>query len=258
MKTFTGVIALMLALMFGASSVVVAKEPIGGPGAPGAERMLPMPPGEIVSPEQFGTRLQDIDRQLTSIEAVFTQIEVAKTDQDKDKYADDLERRLDAYAKAMLGSITTALKQAELSAMSRGKEGSTELLKSFEDLAKKHEDRLKQIDGRAQKMRPKSGSISELVGGGKVALDWPMLKKIGDFFISPAEAAIALSVYTACHQSPPNQTACAQAVTSGIAQTAAAQTTFNACWNRYEGTRPKWWRAVLRAGCVTALGVRLA
>ena len=42
MKTLTGVLALMLALIFGASSVVVAKEPIGGPG--GTERMRPSGP----------------------------------------------------------------------------------------------------------------------------------------------------------------------------------------------------------------------
>lgn len=33
MKTLAGVLALVLALMFGASSVVVAAEPIGGPGS---------------------------------------------------------------------------------------------------------------------------------------------------------------------------------------------------------------------------------
>lgn len=216
--------------------------------------------GGIVSPAQFGTRLQDHDRQLTSIEGLFARIEAAKTTADKDKHADELNNTLAAYAKAMMESFDTAMKQAERANKSRGKEGSTELLKSFEGLAVKHENRLKVLDERAQKIKApaESSSTSEPVEGGRVARGWPMLEKISDFFISPAQAAIALSVYSACHQSPPNQTACAQAIQTGTTQAAAAQATFNTCWNKYENTRPKWWRAILRTGCVTALAARLA
>ena len=71
MKTLTGVLVLMLALMFGASSVVVAAEKAATPeaerihpvppppgaekgGPPAAERMFPMPPSDVrpaVSPQ---------------------------------------------------------------------------------------------------------------------------------------------------------------------------------------------------------------
>jgi hypothetical protein len=214
--------------------------------------------GEIVSPAQFGTRLQGNDRQLVSIEQLFTRMEAAKVTADKEKYSDDLSDALAAYAKAIMESFDTANKQAELAAKSEGKGGSTALLKPFEDLAVKHENRLKQLDERAQKIMgsPKSSSISEPAEGGRVAGGWPMLEKISDFFISPARAAIALSVYTACHQN--NPPLCTQYTAWGITQTQAAWVIFNACWNNLEGTRPKWWRAILRASCTTGLVVRLA
>jgi hypothetical protein len=211
-------------------------------------------PSERVGRPGAESALQGNDRQLTSIEALFTQIESAKTDADRDKHADDLEARLAAYAKAMVGSFDAAIKQAELAAKSAGKEGSTEPLKAFEDQAVKHENALKQLDNRGQKLLPKSGSISEPAKGGKLALGGT----IGDFFISPAEAAIALSVYNPCHLHPPTQPACNTAIANGITQAAAAHTAFNNCWNGLEGVRPKWWRAIRRVGCVVVLTARLA
>jgi hypothetical protein len=210
------------------------------------------------SSQERNTALQENDKALTSIEGLFSQIEAAKTDGEKDKYADDLERRIQAYAKAMVAAFNAALKQAELANKSQDKQGSTEALKAFEDLAVKHEGQWKELDSRAKKAKPKSGSIWGPALDGIPALGWKMLGQIGDFLISPAEAAIALQVYSACHQSPRNQAACAQALTSGAAQTSAAYANFNACWNSYEGTRPKWWRAFLRGGCALTLTARLA
>ena len=83
-------------------------------------------------------------------------------------------------------------------------------------------------------------------------------KERREFFIPQAKAAIALTVSNACHGNPVNQAACAQAIAAGVANGNAARATYNACWNSKEGVRPKWWRAVLRAGCVTALVARLA
>jgi hypothetical protein len=212
--------------------------------------------GAIVSPAQFGTRLQDHDRQLTSIEALVTRIEAAKLTADKEKYSDDLSASLAAYAKAMMESFDTAMKQAELANKSQGKQGSTALLKPFEDLATQHENRMKKLDARAQKIKAplKSSSTSEPAEGGKMARGWPMLEKISDFFISPAQAAIAITVAAACNQHPPNQTACAQAIATGVTQAAAARNTFNTCWNAAQ----KPLQGLKRLACTAALIVRLA
>lgn len=218
------------------------------------------------------------DRQLTSIETSFTQIENAKTAADKDRLADTLESRLAAYAKAMLESFDAALKQAETAAKSPVRRDSFELLKKFEDQLQSHERRLKRLDERAQKMKPSSSlqpiedgklavgwrmleKVSDSIGpaqeSGKATLGW-LLGKISDAVISPAQAAIALSIYNACSATPYNQAACIAATAAGHAQRIAAQNAFNACWNGLEGVRPKWWRAVRRAGCVTVLVARLA
>jgi hypothetical protein len=215
----------------------------------------------VAEAQERSTGLQANNSQLTSIEALFTQIEAAKTDRDKDKLAGNLESRLATYAKAMVASFTTAIKQAQLAAKTRGKEGSVELLKTFEDLAVDHENRLKRLDDQGQKM--KSGSTSEPAEGGRVALGWRMLDKISDFFISPAQAAIAVTSWNVCHGLNSNSTAaqwaaCANATSNAATQTTAAYATFNACWNGLDGVRPKWWRAIRRAGCVAVLVAKLA
>jgi hypothetical protein len=215
--------------------------------------------GTIVTCEAQG--LQANDSQLKSIEELFAQIGTAKTDGDKDKFADKLESQLSTYTKGMVASFGTALKQAELAAKSKGKEGNVEELKAFEDLAVRHENKLKQLEEQGKKM--KSGSILEPAEVGKVALDWRLLDKIGDFFISPAEAAIALAVYNVCHglnssSTPAQWAACNQAIAAAGPQRSAAQAAYNACWNGYEDRRPKWWRAILRASCVVVLVARLA
>lgn len=198
---------------------------------------------------QIGSDLRANDRQLMSIEGLVRQIEAAKTSAAKDRLADTLETSVAAYARAMVASFNAAIKQAE--------QGNVESLKSFEEHATNHENRLKQLDERGQKMAPRSGLIQEPAKAGKAALGW-LLETIGDFLISPAQAAIALSVYNACHQNPPNQAACASAVAGGPGQVSAAYATFNNCWNSLDGVRPKWWRAIRRAGCAAALTARLA
>lgn len=269
--------------------------------------------GGIVSPAQVGTRLQDNDRQLASIEQLFTRIEAAKLI--TDNYADELSVPLAAYAKAMMESFDTAIKQAELAARSQGKEGSTALLKPFEDLAVKHENRMKQLDGRAQKIvlqikegavqfdksllqqltpqergeflqtlhprgvkemeqrhpelfkgpptRPKSSSTAEPAEGGKVARGWPMLEKISDFFISPAQAAIAAGVAAACTGPAVVFDLCGQATLIASNQTSQAQTTFTACWNAAHGGGNKhWkhlhWKGTMQTACTAVLVAKLA
>ncbi len=199
------------------------------------------------------------DSQLTSIETLFNQIDTAKTDGDKDKSADSLERRMSDYAKAMTEAFNSALRQAELAAKSKGKQGNVEALKTFEDQAAKHEQRLKQLDDRGKKM--KSSFVPE--ASDRLALGWRMLDSLGSFFISPAEAAIALSVYGFCNGLNSNSTAaqwaaCNRAVANAIVQRRIAQSAFNSCWRNLEGVRPKWWRAVRRAACTAVYVARLA
>jgi hypothetical protein len=199
------------------------------------------------------------DSQLTSIETLFNQIDTAKADGDKDKFADNLERRLSAYGKAMSAAFNAALRQAELAAKSKGKQGNVEALKTFEDLATKHEQRLKQLDERGKKM--KSSSIPAT--GDRLAFGWRMLDTLGSFIITPAEAAIALNVYGLCHGLNSNSTAaqwaaCNRAIANAIGQRSAAQSAFNSCWSSLEGVKPKWWRAVRRAGCTAVYVARLA
>ena len=136
--------------------------------------------------------LQVNERSLTTIESLFARMESGKTSDDKDKVADEFESRLSAYAKSMMDSFATAMKQTEMFAKSQGKEGNVGSLKAFEDLAVKHENRMKQLDGRGQKLAPRSGVLTVPEEG--AARAWTMLKGIGDFIISPAEAAIAASV----------------------------------------------------------------
>ena len=198
------------------------------------------------------------DKQLTAIETLATQLQNAKTNAEKDRLADTFESRLAAYAKAMLSSFDSALKQAQTAAKSPPRSDSFAPLKRFEDHLQSHENRLKQLDSRMQKLKPQSSL--QLFEGRTVALGW-LLGQIGDAVISPAQAAIALSIYNVCSVSPStpaSQAACTKAISTGHNQRVAAQATFNACWNKYENTRPKWWRATLRAGCVTFLVARLA
>ena len=121
-----------------------------GPAGIAQERGTPglaNPAGQAnisISPAQFSTSLQARERELASIEQLFTRIEAAKLPAEKEKLFNELSQPLEAYAKGMMESSNTALKQAELR--------STGLVKPFEDLAVKHEQRMKLLDVRAEKI----------------------------------------------------------------------------------------------------------
>lgn len=217
--------------------------------------------GAVVSAPAFMARLQSNDKQLTSIETLMARMDAAKSSADKDKYADNLNDTLAAYSKAMLESFDTATKQAELANNSQGREGNIALLRQFEGLAVRHERKLKQVDARAQRMMkasPGTTSTSDPDEGDEVAGVWSILNKIGDFFVTPAQAAIALSGYNACSQKPPNQVACAAAIAKGIIDGNTARVQFNTCWNNQANVKPAWWRALKRTACTVALVARLA
>ena len=270
-------VALFSLMALGAGSAFAqAERP-----APG----LPSPSGQAgisISPAQFSTSLQARERELASIEQLFTRIEAAKLPEEKEKLSDELSQPLAAYAKGMIADFGTALKQAELGAKSQSKEGSTGLLKPFEDLAVKHEQRMKMLDERAQKIgrdiekgegEPKKSSfIAEPIEAVKVARGWPILEKISDFLISPAHALIAIPVVAACSQANPNSNppptaaqyaACQQAIQTANGLGAQAQTTFTSCWNSAHRHKLKrdghiHFLFTMHTACTTALVARLA
>ncbi len=249
-KVFT----LSLLLTVGVASVTgYAAEPISLP----QEKVITSENSQVL--RQFSSRLQNIDRQLASIDALVTRIESAKLVAEKEKYAEELDTALSVYAKSMKESYETAVQQAGLAANSQSKQGSLALLKPFEDLASRHESTLKRLDGRAQNiMSQKSSSIFEPAENWNVASGLIMIEKISDFFVPSANAAIALKVYSACHQNPPDNNACALAIVNGTKETAAAYNAFIECWNRYESVRPKWLRALKRLGCTALYIAKLA
>ena len=131
-------VALFSLMALGAGSAFAQTER-PAPGLPS-----PSGPGISISPAQFSTSLQARERELASIEQLFTRIEAAKLPAEKEKLFNELSQPLEAYAKGMMESSNTALKQAELR--------STGLVKPFEDLAVKHEQRMKLLDVRAEKI----------------------------------------------------------------------------------------------------------
>jgi hypothetical protein len=125
-------------------------------------------PSARAVPTDLTAKLQESDKRLTSIEEGFTRMEALKTI--GDKFGDDLNEPLAAYARGMSESFDAAMKQAELAARSQGKDGSIASIKMFEDLAKKHESRLKQLDGKGQK-------IVQQVKDGTVEIDKSLIEQ---------------------------------------------------------------------------------
>lgn len=206
---------------------------------------------------QFQTSLRANEIQLTAIERSFAKIEAARTPAAKDALADGFEREQTAYAKSMQERYSAALAQADLEVKTNGKQGSVAALKLFEDLAQSHEARLDTLSTRGKRMAPAGMAMMWPATVTHVARQEAPAWSPMDLLIPRAQAAIALVVYNACKQ-PRDNKVCAAAILKGTQDGVVARNTFNACWARYEGTRPKWWRATLRAGCTAALVARLA
>ena len=242
-------VALFSLMALGAGSAFAQTER-PAPGLPS-----PSGPGISISPAQFSTSLQARERELASIEQLITRIEAARLPSEKEKLSEGLSAPLDAYAKGMIENINTALKQAELGAKSQNKEGSTGLLKPFEDLAVKHEQRMKKLDERAQKIDrdiekgegeppKKTSSIAEPAEGTKVARGWPMLEKVSDFLISPAHAALAIPAVAACGPLTVASAGtafilCLTAVGTTIPLVGLAVSKFSTCWSAAHNHRIK-------------------
>lgn len=267
-------VALFSLIAFGAGTSFAQTER----AAP--ERPSPSSQSGITVPSaQFTTALQASDRQLASIEQLFTRIEAAKLPAEKEKLFNEISQPLDAYAKGMIENINTALKQAELGAKSQNKEGSTGLLKPFEDLAVKHEQRMKKLDERAQKIdrdiekgegeTKKSNFIPEPAEGAKVARGWPMLEKVSDFLISPAHAALAIPAVAVCGpltvaSAGSAFSACLAIVGTTIPAVALAVSQFSSCYGlahnhrRTQGHGHYHNLGIMRFTCAVTLIAKLA
>ncbi len=271
---------------------------------------------------QFRGTLQDADRKLKTIEQLFAQLEGMKTI--GNNFGDALNDPISQYAMAMSAAFDTAIQQTELAARTQGKEGSTGLVKPFEDLAQQHERGWKSIDDRGRAIvnrvkdggvliekslleqatpqdrdeflrnlspqgakevgqkypdlfkgkpssPPKSSSASEPNDSYRMARtrQWPVLEKISDLLIRPAQAAIALTVYSACHNSDGTSltaaqwATCLQVTQTAITQKAQAQNTYNSCAGAAHGGGDKhWkhlhWKFTMLTTCGAALVFRLA
>lgn len=184
------------------------------------------------------------ESQLTGIEATFARIEKTEAGPARDELAAPLEAQQQKYANVMLERYFAVVKQARTSVAG---------VKAFEDVAKRHEARLSALNARAQRLRPPGQAmLTAPVYLARQSASWG----IGDLFVAPAHAAIALSVYTACNQKKP--TLCALAVAKAAKDGAEARAAFNACWARYENRKPNWLRAALRVGCTVSLIIKLA
>lgn len=262
----------LFSLMASGASGAFAQTERGAPGLPSPASQA----GLIVSSAQFKDALQARDRQLTSIEQLFTRIEAAKLPAEKEKLSDELSQPLAAYAKGMIEDFDTAMKQAQLAAKSQGRQGSIGLLKPFEDQAVKHEQRMKNLDARAQKI---GGDIEKGEGAGetkksssivepaKVAHGWPMLARISDFLISPAHAALAIPVVAACGSLVAGNEAawlpCVKSFVIAIPAGVAAVNQFDACWgaaHRHKLRRDGHihFPALMHTACTATLVAKLA
>lgn len=227
----------------------------------------------LISTQSFERELKASDKALTAIENSFTKIENAKSAKERDALADGFERQLSVYARGMMKQCELALAQASQAAKTNGRAGSVKLPVLYEELAQQHEKRLKSLEARAEKLKgeikergggeaKKSGSIAEPTEGQEVAEPRTMVEESNEFFITP-EPFIVIAVNTACsglNRDSPREdwVKCANATVTANSQRAAAWAQYNSCWNSHANVKPKWWRAILRAGCVIALTARLA
>jgi hypothetical protein len=199
--------------------------------------------------QQSNAKLQANDRKLSEIEGIIARAESARG-KDKDQLSDSLSTSLSVYAKGMMDSFDTAINQAQMAAKSEGKRGTLELIEPFEALASKHEQQMNQASERGLHVWP-DGRVSFL----KMNNDshWVMLDSISDFFISPAQAAIAVPVVTAC-KSPTNWSICTPALATAAQQALVAKSEFKTCWDAAK----KPGQGIKRALCTAKLVARLA
>lgn len=222
---------------------------------------------EQVNPVAFKAALRSNEQALVQMERVQAQIEATKGDGPRDALAAAYESQQLRYVDVMQKQHDTAVQAVLCCGGPRpikdlvNNEAGMAQLNEFEMLAQRHERRTQELAIRGEKIAP-----------GRQTSFWQpdfdplrgvsvLLSSAHDFVFPPAHAAIALTVYNACKKNEAgtvNQQACAAAAAKAVIDSNAARQTFNACWAKYENTKPKWWRSVQRAGCTAALVARLA
>lgn len=201
------------------------------------------------------SRLRILDRSVSAIEQTFSELTKATAAPEGNAMSARFEAQQIEYAGAMLSEYNAALQQADLASKTGGRQGSIEALNNFELVAKSHEDRLRILDSRAQRVIENRGAPTASLPSSS-----PLLASADRFvgslvgmIIAPAHAAIALNVYNICKgngQSP----ACLQAIAKGVIDGKAAKSTFDTCWN----SKTKPFLALKRAGCTAVFVARLA
>lgn len=121
----------------------------------------------------FKAQLDPLGMKLSNIETLLGRVEGQKLVTERD--SEDLGKTMFEYAQGMKAAFDAALKEAELAANSKGKQGSVASLKHFEDTAKGHEARLKAVEAKTQ-------AIEAQLKTGTVKLDRVQLQKL-----SPAD-----------------------------------------------------------------------
>lgn len=135
-------------------------------------------PGADATPA-FKTKLEPLGGKLRNIEqrvdALVAKVNQRKLITEAEMEDADLDKAMKEYADAMKAAYDDAIKQAEQAARSKGKEGNTANLKAFEDLAKTHDKRMKQVEAKTRK-------VEAQIRTGAIRLDKSVLQKV-----TPAE-----------------------------------------------------------------------
>lgn len=112
--------------------------------------------GGVIGVEDFKVRLAANEKKLVGIEALLGRVESSKLITERD--SDDFGKSMHEYAEAMKVALDSAGSDAQL-------------LRNFEQTAKGHEHRLKQLEARTQK-------IDTQLKAGTIRLDKPLLQKM--------------------------------------------------------------------------------
>lgn len=130
-------------------------------------------PGADVTPafkakiEPLGGKLRNIEQR---VDALVAKVNKRKLITEAEMEDAELDKAMKEYADAMKAAYDDAIKQAEQAARSKGKEGNTADLKAFEDLAKAHDKRMKQVEAKTRK-------VEAQIRTGAIRLDKSVLQK---------------------------------------------------------------------------------
>jgi hypothetical protein len=228
---------------------------------------LPFQSAVAATPAQQATHqtaLRTNEAALVMLERTQARIEATKGDAARDALAVAYEEQQLRYVNAMQQQHDAAISvmRETLGGPRWGlHEQNLAQLNQFELLAQSHERRTQVLSRRADAMAAGRPLTFQLPVASPLQASTAVLAAAHDYIFPPAHALIALTVYNACKKDSNgnvNQTACAAAVTKGLADSNAARATFNSCWASAASLTPPWKRALRRAICTAAMTARLA